>query len=266
MTSAYQEAQRLKFESISVNAQESISDFSARFERDMSVCGRSDAFYSMDMEPGIDGCLGMDLIKRIGISISNLPFAYPTATEANEPDNAVVVSSAVDPNTLSEAVPDLKKASTIPMEVSEAIQTELDLNLALPKNTHCTHPAAVIKLEAGDTPIFRRQYPIPHAAIGSVQQTISNWLDRGYIREADSKSQWNFPLVVVPKKDAEGNRTDYRVCLDTRALNKILPQFKYPIPIIREMFPRVEGSHTSLNWISEMLIYSSCYIQIQLAF
>jgi hypothetical protein len=54
-----------------------------------------------------------------------------------------------------------------------------------------------------------------------------------------SKSEWNFPLVVVPKKrDATGKRK-WRICVDFRKLNEVSIGDSFPLPNIQDILDRV---------------------------
>jgi hypothetical protein len=50
-----------------------------------------------------------------------------------------------------------------------------------------------------------------------------------------SKSEWNFPLIVVPKKlDASGKRK-WRICIYFRKLNEVTIGDNYPVPNIQDI-------------------------------
>ena len=49
-------------------------------------------------------------------------------------------------------------------------------------------------------------------------------------------------MLVVSKKDLEGKPTKHRVCLDPRPINDLLPDDRFPIPLIEEMLERTAGS------------------------
>jgi hypothetical protein len=55
-----------------------------------------------------------------------------------------------------------------------------------------------------------------------------------------SKSRWNFPLLVVPKKmDASGKRK-WRICVDFRKLNENTIDDSYPLPNIQEILDKLD--------------------------
>ena len=57
----------------------------------------------------------------------------------------------------------------------------------------------------------------------------------GTITEAPAGCSWNWPLLVVPKKDSEGRPTKVRICIDPRPINAMLPNDCFPIPRIEEV-------------------------------
>ena len=60
-------------------------------------------------------------------------------------------------------------------------------------------------------------------------------LKANVIRE--SKSPYNFPIIVIPKKD--GSK---RICVDFRKLNEVTVSDPYPIPRIDDILNKLSGS------------------------
>lgn len=70
-----------------------------------------------------------------------------------------------------------------------------------------------------------------------VEQQVKELLDQGIIRP--SKSPYNSPVWVVPKKmDASGEKK-YRVVIDYRKLNTVTVPDRYPIPEINEVLSQL---------------------------
>ncbi len=84
-------------------------------------------------------------------------------------------------------------------------------------------------------PIIMRHQRIPLAMQDKVEAMISDMLKQKLIVE--SKSEWNSPLVVVPKKNG-----DLRLCVDFRKLNSITIRPQYPMPNTQEMFDTLQGN------------------------
>src|SRR3989338_381244 len=72
-----------------------------------------------------------------------------------------------------------------------------------------------------------------------VKENISELVQRGIVKRIPANTPWNMPLLVAPKKDAEGRKTGIRVCLDTRSLNEIIPIDSFKVPLIRDIFSKV---------------------------
>jgi transposase InsO family protein len=136
-------------------------------------------------------------------------------------------------NTLSAADPkDKLKIEALMEEIGPL----LDVNEQITDFMNIPH----VKLELLDsTPIFIQPYGIPEAAKPAVRAQILKWLSKGRIRKGHSK--WNLPLTTAIKKDEWGVISGTRVCIDPRALNKILINDGFPIPNIRQIHESFRG-------------------------
>ncbi|KAG0777198.1 hypothetical protein G6F21_013420 [Rhizopus arrhizus] len=89
----------------------------------------------------------------------------------------------------------------------------------------------------------RRQQSYNHPKLKPVlDEAINKWLDNGTITNAPVNTAWNSPLTLADKKDANGNKTGKRPCLDPRHINALLPDDKFPIPLITDIFHELSGS------------------------
>jgi hypothetical protein len=92
---------------------------------------------------------------------------------------------------------------------------------------------------------FRHQYNLPQAAWGAAKEAFQTWIDNKVVEPGDPSSDFNTPLVVVAKKDLNGLKTSYRVCLDFRHIKLLLLQ-KYTharerMPLLHEALGRLNG-------------------------
>lgn len=91
-----------------------------------------------------------------------------------------------------------------------------------------------------ENPIYSKTYPYPMSLKKEVEAQIQDLLKDGIIRP--SKSPYNSPVWVVPKKlDASGVKK-YRMVVDYRKLNSITIADKYPIPEINEVLAQLGKS------------------------
>ena len=84
-------------------------------------------------------------------------------------------------------------------------------------------------------PVNKKPHRIPHAWNDEVNKQIKEMLDNGIIRP--SSSPWNSPIILVKKKD---NSTRF-VC-DFRGLNDVTKKDAYPLPHIRDVLDKMQGS------------------------
>ena len=53
-----------------------------------------------------------------------------------------------------------------------------------------------------------------------------------------SNSEWNFPLILVPKKIDASAKQKWRICVDFRQLNNITIGDSYPLPNIQDILDK----------------------------
>ena len=104
-------------------------------------------------------------------------------------------------------------------------------------------PLIEMTIDMGDhLPIAKKPYTLALKHYDWVKEEIDKLLEAGVIRE--SHSSLSAPIVVVPKGDA-----GIRLCVDYRALNKIIRTYFWPMPRVEDIFAKLEKAkfYTTLD-------------------
>jgi len=205
------------------------------------ICGKnilSAPFEVIEQKHAI--AIGMDLFYHFGFGVSGLPDVevssrrLPDAKEDERP----TLKPPVTPK--EESTPEFIKLKT---EFDEAIQSLLEENKNIPPSSHCPVEAMKVYLPVPKgTIVHRRARPIPYAQRPIVDQTVEAWLQSDVVTLAPVGNPHNNTLTLAAKKDANGDKTLWRVCLDPRPLNVHLPDDKFPVPLISDIMQQIAGN------------------------
>ena len=91
-----------------------------------------------------------------------------------------------------------------------------------------------IELLPGTGPISKGPYRMPAKDLEEIKKQIKELLDKGYIHL--SSSPWESPIFLVENKDGS-----LRMVVDYRGLNEVTIKNKYPLPMINDLFDRLQG-------------------------
>ena len=121
---------------------------------------------------------------------------------------------------------------------------------ALGKTTLLQHK---IKLKPGTQPIYVPAYRLPHSRLATVDKLVADMLSQDVIESSDS--EWNFPLILVPKPDGT-----MRPVIDYRKLNEQTIPDRLPLPVISDILQ----SLGTKNKLFSTIDIKSAFWQIEL--
>ncbi|CEJ00528.1 hypothetical protein RMCBS344292_14581 [Rhizopus microsporus] len=184
------------------------------------------------MSNEIDAIFGRDILPKLGIHL--------VGVATNWDDNRIVYDDSIDdteyiPNVSNAGTPDEHEALIL------ALQSHIDKNQQIDVHSLCNIPEAVVRL---DTPkgkyVNVRQYPIANNMMPIFDEAVKTWLENGVIVPAPP-TPWNSPITFASKKDINGNKTDFRPCIDPRKINMLLESDNFPLPLIDDIFHDLAG-------------------------
>ena len=114
-------------------------------------------------------------------------------------------------------------------------------------------PLVEMEIDTGDSPpITQKPYTLPLKHAEWVQKELEILEKAGVLER--SVSPWASPIVVVPKRTAPGEPPKWKLCVDYRAINSLLPPVKkafskakgiltlVPLPKIDEIYAHLKDS------------------------
>lgn len=160
-----------------------------------------------------------------------LNFHTPTPTARTHWVNHASISSKIATDHMNEQ--ELKLVSEVLYDLSSVFH-DPDNKLT------CT---TVVQCEINtvdEVPAYQKSYPYPAAYREEVDAQITELLRNGLIRP--SRSPWNAPVWVVPKKMDSSGKRKFRLVIDYRALNEKTITERYPMPEITSILDNLDGN------------------------
>jgi len=186
-----------------------------------------------------DLTIGMDLFYKFGFSIQGLrdPLQPTRPLSAPEEDERPSLKPVTTPE---EELTDKFKAER--EAFMRAIERVLEENESIPASSFCPVPEMKVYLPVPEkTILFRRSRHFAEAQRPILDEAVERWLKDGVITLAPAGNPHNNTLTLAAKKDADGNKTLWRVCLDPRPLNAHLPDDNFQLPLISDIMQRIAG-------------------------
>jgi transposase InsO family protein len=196
------------------------------------------------VEPVIIGLL---LFPELGYSINGVPIDFPSGKSGHEKAEVAKEAEAYLYQRPKAWAPEYFYEETQRNELLAAIKDLVDENSKCQGVAASAIPESVIKIESKQH-IFVPQYPIPLHMHPAVDKQIADWQEQGVVRKARTGegTQSNTPLTAGKKKDAHGNKTGTRVCMDSRKTNDNLDttgeaDISQEPPRIADVLKRIQG-------------------------
>lgn len=124
--------------------------------------------------------------------------------------------------------------------------------------TCCNEIQHRIPTEKDTNPINVRPYRLPMSQRDEIKTQIEKMKKDGLIRP--SKSAWNAPLLLVPKKAGADGIKKWRIVVDYRKLNEVTISDSFPLPNISDILDQL-GKSTYFTTLD----LSSGYHQVELS-
>ena len=118
----------------------------------------------------------------------------------------------------------------------DTLLTEYESQFAKDETCLGTTPLTSMMIDMGSSdPVSQKTYPIAMKNYQWVKEEIEKLLAAKVIH--GSRSSLSAPIIVVPKGD--GGK---RLVIDYRALNKVTRKFTWPMPKVKDIFSKLNGS------------------------
>lgn len=180
-------------------------------------------FYVLPSLETFDGIIGDDTLKELGavvdrkenVLVLKNSFVIPLKEKITAESNYILGEEYVpEVRTRIEGLINKYKPLFGPLDGSELASTNIQAEIRT----------------STEEPIYTKSYPYPICMREEVERQVKELLSEGIIRP--SKSPYNSPIWVVPKKPKPNGERQYRMVVDFKRLNAVTIPDTYPIPDI----------------------------------
>ncbi|GJJ73976.1 hypothetical protein EMPS_06334 [Entomortierella parvispora] len=179
-------------------------------------------------------------IPRYGFNLMGLPdpeMATEKETPPKEDDKPTLIPLQTP---LVEETSEFIKEK---QEFMRKIKDALKKNAQISPQSHCPIPEMKVFLAVPEgVELYRRPRVFAASQVPILDAAVEAWIKDDVIMLAPAGNRYNNTLTLAAKKDLEGNKTLYRVCLDPRPLNAYLPDDNFPVPLISDIMNFAGGN------------------------
>lgn len=196
---------------------------------DIFCCGiEKQKFYILPNLKTFDGIIGNDTLKKLNAIIYTEESYFTLLNRFTFPLKQLQLSAINNISSRLHHLPDED------IKAIRQIAYDYPTLFADPdrKLTFTTVVQATINT-INDNPVYCKTYPYPMSLKPEIDRQIEELLRDGIIRP--SRSAYNAPVWIVPKKQNAEGKPKYRMVIDYRKLNEVTKPDKYPMPEITDI-------------------------------
>lgn len=97
-----------------------------------------------------------------------------------------------------------------------------------------------ITVKPNTQPIYTKPYRLAESLKPEIRKQIQKLIEDDIIEPTNS--EWNSPILLVPKKSDDSNRKRWRLVIDYRKINQVIENDKFPLPNITEILDSLTGA------------------------
>jgi transposase InsO family protein len=212
-------------------------------------CGKKSVVHEFEVIAGRDNemLLGIDLFHKLNFYVGNVPTSWP----ASQPGKLNALEAEEANENLRERRSPWSVEDEAPKAQFDWLQQHVEVLVTENENIDeasvaCESvPESVMHLPLNVEASWRHQYQTPAAAREALDDTVANWAKKHHIEDGNPDSDFNSAMLAVGKKDLSGEKTKWRICLDTRHINAALQQnyshARERMPHLHEALSQVQG-------------------------